>query len=89
MEGSIISTFRTHVLSGEFENAIALVPEIESHESKISEIKTTIYIHKYLEQIEKGETMEALNTLKTQIIPTSRTGNSLCHIYNLIFFRKQ
>ena len=60
LEGEAIQNFRSLVLEGKFDEVIRLIYEIEYDTESISRVKLAIYEQKYLELVEKRDTVNAL-----------------------------
>ncbi|CAI2385754.1 unnamed protein product [Moneuplotes crassus] len=74
IEGVALQNFKQLVTDGNFDEAIKLIPELEDDCMKAAQIKIALYEHKYLELLQKGSNCEAIEVLRTQIVPSSKLG---------------
>lgn len=72
LEGEAIQNFRSLVLEGKFDEVIRLIYEIEYDTESISRVKLAIYEQKYLELVEKRDTVNALAWLRNELIQSTK-----------------
>lgn len=61
LEGAVIQKFRGLVLEGNYDEVVSIIHEIEYEEHNVCKVKQAIYEQKYLELLEKQDTVAALS----------------------------
>ncbi|KAI9486760.1 MAG: WD40-repeat-containing domain protein [Benjaminiella poitrasii] len=78
LESDIILKFRSSILQGEWQTAESLLPQIPFiSPNNLSKVQFLIRQQKFLELLEKGETMQALHVLRTEITPLGQNTDRL------------
>lgn len=72
LEGEVIQNFRSLVLEGKYDDVIKLIYEIEYDDESISRVKMAIYEQKYLELVERRDTINALAWLRNELIQSTQ-----------------
>jgi hypothetical protein len=90
LESEIILSFRTSILQGEWqvaEQLLSKIPFLESssaEESPLPKVQFLIRQQKFLELLEKNETMQALHVLRTEITPLGQNTDRLHQLTSLV-----
>lgn len=72
LEGEVIQNLRNLVLDGKFDEAVQLIYEIEYDPARICKVKQAVYEQKYLELLEKGDVLKALDWLRGELIVSTK-----------------
>lgn len=88
LESDLVETFRDCILQGEWQTSEQLlqkIPFISTHvETELPKVQFLIRQQKYLELLEKNETMQALHVLRTEITPLGQNTERLHQLTSLV-----
>lgn len=87
LESELITTFRNSILQGQWQTAEILLkdlPFVVSTQPILPKVQFLIRQQKYLELLEKSETMQALHVLRTEITPLGQNIERLHLLTSLV-----
>ncbi|KAI9360147.1 WD40-repeat-containing domain protein [Pilaira anomala] len=88
LESDLVETFRHCILQGEWQTSEQLlqkIPFISTNiETELPKVQFLIRQQKYLELLEKNETMQALHVLRTEITPLGQNTERLHQLTSLV-----
>eukprot|EP00668_Euglena_longa_P001257 GGOE01001487.1.p1 GENE.GGOE01001487.1~~GGOE01001487.1.p1 ORF type:complete len:598 (-),score=119.35 GGOE01001487.1:249-2012(-) len=84
LQSQAINQFRNAIFTGDWDQAISLLPVLKVEESSSKHVEFLIHQQRFLELLEEGDRRQALNCIRTQLSPIAQDNAQLHRLSGLL-----